>query len=120
VLDAVVAGEAETVRSQVVELSLMRRGIRDTAQAPADVRAKIEEAVAAQLPGLMSGWLKSYLMQDPQESLGRIKCPVLAINGTKDIQMYAAQNLPEIERQLSEGGNTDTTIREIEGLNHLF
>ena len=46
--------------------------------------------------------------------------PVLAINGELDLQVPPKQNLPAIERALREGGNSDVTVVELPGLNHLL
>ncbi len=47
-------------------------------------------------------------------------CPVLAINGAKDLQVASADNLRGIREALIAGGNKDMTIREFPDLNHLF
>ena len=52
--------------------------------------------------------------------LQKVKCPVLAINGEKDLQVDPQQNLPPIEAALKAGGNSDYTVKELPGLNHLF
>ena len=49
-----------------------------------------------------------------------MKCPVLAIDGGKDLQVDPAQNLPEIAAALKAGENRDATTLELPGLNHLF
>jgi hypothetical protein len=49
-----------------------------------------------------------------------MKCPVLAIIGSKDLQVLPDLNMPEIEKSLLEGGNKDFEVVTIEGLNHLF
>jgi fermentation-respiration switch protein FrsA (DUF1100 family) len=49
-----------------------------------------------------------------------VKQPVLAINGSLDLQVNAKQNLPVIEKALKDGGNKDVTATELPGLNHLF
>ena len=49
-----------------------------------------------------------------------MKCPVLAINGDKDLQVPSKQNLKAIQTCLTEGGNTKVTIKELWYLNHLF
>lgn len=69
---------------------------------------------------LFSTWFRSFLESDPGAALRRVACPVLAINGEKDLQVDPRQNLPLIEDALREGGNPDFTIRELPGLNHLF
>lgn len=55
---------------------------------------------------------------DPTENIANTKCPVLALNGTKDCQVPAAQNIPVLRRLLPK--NKKTVIKECEGLNHLF
>jgi hypothetical protein len=45
---------------------------------------------------------------------------VLALNGDKDVQISAEQNLPAIREALLKGGNKDATVETIPGLNHLF
>ncbi len=47
----------------------------------------------------------------------RVKCPVLAINGEKDLQVSPKENLEAIRKALEAGGNKDL---QLPGLNHLF
>ena len=47
-------------------------------------------------------------------------CPVLALNGSLDLQVPADVNLRAIEQALRAGGNSDVTATTMEGLNHLF
>ena len=56
----------------------------------------------------------------PRQSFRQVTCPVLALNGSNDLQVSAAQNLPAIEAALKSGGNTQVSIKEFDGLNHLF
>jgi fermentation-respiration switch protein FrsA (DUF1100 family) len=49
-----------------------------------------------------------------------MRVPVLAINGSLDLQVPVRQNLPAIEAALKAGGNSDVKIVELAGLNHLF
>jgi dienelactone hydrolase len=50
----------------------------------------------------------------------KLKCPVLAINGSKDRQVLARPNLDGIRAALEAGGNTRFDVEELPGLNHLF
>ncbi|MCB0840822.1 MAG: alpha/beta hydrolase, partial [Bacteroidetes bacterium] len=49
----------------------------------------------------------------------KVTCPVLAINGSEDVQV-SPRNLPLIANALAEGGNEQVTIKEFSGMNHLF
>ena len=67
-----------------------------------------------------SPWLRYFLAYDPASTLEKVKCPVLAINGEKDLQVPPEQNLPAIAKALEKAGNRDATVKELPGLNHLF
>ncbi|HEY4759873.1 MAG TPA: hypothetical protein VIH42_04765 [Thermoguttaceae bacterium] len=49
-----------------------------------------------------------------------LKCPVLAINGEKVMQVRSKINIPAIEEALKSGGNTNYLVKELPGLNHPF
>ena len=80
---------------------------------PAD---RIDAAVKA----FSSPWLRFFLSYDPAPALRHVTCPVLALDGSKDIQVSAAQNLPAIRSALTAGGNTHVETEELPSLNHLF
>jgi len=65
-------------------------------------------------------WYRHLLSSDPKPTLMKVKCPVLAINGEKDLQVPPKENLHAIEEALKAGGNKDYTIKELPDLNHLF
>ena len=67
-----------------------------------------------------SAWFQYFLVYDPTTSLEKVKCPVLAINGEKDLQVPPKENLSAIEAALKKGGNQSITIKELPTLNHLF
>ncbi len=50
----------------------------------------------------------------------KVRCPVLAINGEKDLQVPAKENLAAIRLALEAGGNKDHTVLALPNLNHLF
>jgi fermentation-respiration switch protein FrsA (DUF1100 family) len=64
--------------------------------------------------------MRYFLRFDPRPTLAKVHCPILAINGEKDIQVDAKENLPEIKKAAESGGNKDVTVKELPGLNHLF
>jgi fermentation-respiration switch protein FrsA (DUF1100 family) len=68
----------------------------------------------------LTPWMHYFLKHDPQTALKRVGCPVLAINGGKDLQVAAGVNLNAIQEALEAGGNKAITIAELPGLNHLF
>jgi len=79
-----------------------------------------DNTFAAAKAQVTSAWLRFFLATDPAVYLERVSAPVLALNGTLDLQVSAEQNLPAVEAALARGGNTDVTIQQLEQLNHLF
>ena len=69
---------------------------------------------------MTSPWYLHFMRYDPAEAMKKIKCPVLALNGEKDIQVDAAMNLTAIQQRISENGNKNVTIKFYPHLNHLF
>ena len=67
-----------------------------------------------------NAWFRSFLTYDPRPTLQKVRCPVLAINGEKDLQVPRKENLAEIDKALKAGGNRDVKTIEFPGLNHLF
>ncbi len=74
----------------------------------------------AQIKLILSPWFRYFLTYDPRPTLMEVKCPVLAINGQKDLQVPPKENLAAIEEALKLAGNNNYTIKELPGLNHLF
>lgn len=85
---------------------------------------KITDYVTAQSEGLLTlvdqDWSRFFIKHDPAEYWRKVTCPVLALNGDKDLQVLADLNLPPIEAALKQGGNTQFEIKKLANLNHLF
>ena len=77
-------------------------------------------AVDNQIKTVNNNWFKFFLNYDPYPTLVKLKCPVLAINGEKDLQVPPNENLAAIDKALTEGGNKNFKTMKLPGLNHLF
>src|SRR5690606_6505660 len=73
-----------------------------------------------QLRVALTPWFKFFLTYDPAPALEKVKCPVLAVIGEKDLQVPPKENLPAIEKALKKGDNKNYFVKELPGLNHLF
>ncbi len=79
-----------------------------------------EEIIDKTIEQMANPWMLHFIRFDPKTALKKVKCPVLAVNGEKDLQVSPEQNLGTIKQILNRAGNKKVTIREFEGLNHLF
>jgi hypothetical protein len=74
----------------------------------------------AQVLTMASPWFRYLLDYDPLPALQKTLCPVLALNGQKDLQVPPKENLSIIQKALQDAGNKDSQTSEMPGLNHLF
>lgn len=114
-MDALAAGAAPEVIDEAIRaLVVVQTGGQG---APEEQMGAVIES---QRRLLTSAWARAFLAYDPRVALRGVKCSVLAINGEKDLQISADQNLTAIEAALKEGGNRAVTVKRLAGLNHLF
>lgn len=113
-----------TEKNDAAALAKMRAGWEKMKAAiPEDQRKQLnagDEAMEAQFQQMLMPEMQSFLLYGPAEALKKVKVPVLALVGARDIQVDPAQNLPAIREALAAGNNPDYSTIEIPGLNHLF
>jgi pimeloyl-ACP methyl ester carboxylesterase len=61
-------------------------------------------------------WTKCFYYLDPKDYLKKIKCPTLVLNGSKDMQVIPEENIPYMQKYLT----NKPTIKVMPNLNHLF
>lgn len=100
-------------------LPLLRAALgRASAQLPPD--ASSPDALEGEIQQVNSPWFRYFLSYDPRPTLAKVQVPVLALNGSLDLQVPAEVNLREVGAALAKGHNPDVTTRLLPGLNHLF
>lgn len=91
---------------------------------------EVEDIAATDLPQVLSDnlmlvrqelpqsrYLQDFLKTDVSPSLSKVKCPVLALNGTLDTQVDCEKNLSIIDKGLV---NSKHEVVYCGGMNHLF
>lgn len=74
------------------------------------------EALVSQIT---SNEITGLLRSRPSEVLSKLQCPILAMNGDKDVQVLT-ENLKAIDLATKNSGNENVKIVELKNLNHLF
>jgi hypothetical protein len=100
----------------------------DIADAKAKLEVRAAQAVAAgvltrdqadrNIARITDPWMYAFLRYDPIPTLRRVHVPVLAVNGSLDLQVEPKSNLAGIKAALID--DADVTVTELPGLNHLF
>ena len=83
-----------------------------------DLPAALKQNYMAVLNQIQMPYMKHFLALDMRPLLSRIACPVLALNGTKDVQVDHESNLSALSDGLP--ANSRNRIESVEGVNHLF
>jgi pimeloyl-ACP methyl ester carboxylesterase len=128
----------QLARQLFVAIFAILKGKEDSAAAEKQIRATIAAQTAAmtqtQRKGMepllkvidtqlqqfyLTEWFRFFLRYDPHPVLKKVKVPVLAISGDKDLQVPKA-NLDGIAAALKEGGNKDFSVVLLPQMNHLF
>lgn len=127
----------DSVNTQKRAFAILRT-VKDVTEAKKQISAVIREVIAKlpeanrksitdpealikeQTDALFSPWLHFFMLYDPRPALQKVKVPVLALDGEKDMQVAAKVNLAAIKKALKAGGNKDITTKELPSLNHLF
>jgi len=117
VFDKIVNTKAFVTRQEITDwMTAMKADIE--AAVPTGMTA--ENYIQQFAVSLSSPWMQYFLRYDPAPALEQVKCPVLAVNGSKDLQVAAKENLAAISAALKRGGNNKVTVKEYPNLNHLF
>jgi pimeloyl-ACP methyl ester carboxylesterase len=111
-------GDIPALREKVVGV------MEDPIDSTSDLTEQEKDAYKAQIQALadqlLSPWMRTFLALDPSDYLRKVGVPVLALDGSKDLQVPARENLAAVAAALESAGNGAATLIELEGLNHLF
>ena len=99
--DTIIAGQSNDA---------LRRTGRPANVTAADIRKQAETGGNA--------WLRYFVDYDPADVIASTTCPVMALNGTMDTQVRPRLNLDRIKSLIPH--NAKNSIKEYDGLNHLF
>lgn len=80
----------------------------------------VEEAARGAVAQMRVPWFRAFLSLDPAASLSRVRVPVLAVFGGKDLQVVPEFERPAVESALRASPSRDVTVRTFDGVNHLL
>lgn len=80
----------------------------------------IEQLVDSQSKQVSSPWFVYFLKWNPDAYWSKLKIPVLALNGSLDLQVTPQENLAGIKSSLEKAKNKNFELLELPHLNHLF
>ena len=118
-LYTVLRKEKDNKKAEVKILALYKE-ILEKEKTPKEETEKAVNQLKATFGAPVYTWFRYFIVTDPAIFWKKVKCPVLALNGEKDLQVAANENLPAIEKTLKTSGNKSVKAVKLTGLNHLF
>jgi len=112
------SNNSETLKTDLT--NYIKQALKDTPESERPMGMSEDDFVKLQVDQLTSPWMQYFIKYNPAIILEKVKCPVLALNGEKDLQVPPKVNLEAIKKGLEKGGNKKVTIKELPNLNHLF
>ncbi len=67
-----------------------------------------------------SPWVHNFISYNPKKTLENVNCPLLALNGNKDLQVPAKENLEVLQSIMDADTSKNFTLKSYPDLNHLF
>ena len=99
---------------------ILEEGLKNTAESELPKGMKKSEYISLQIAQLTSPWTIFFIKSNPSENLAKVTCPVLALNGEKDLQVAPTENIEDIQKAIKAGSNSELTTKIYPDLNHLF
>lgn len=98
----------------------LKQTLKDDPNAEKPEGMSDDDLMKLQVNQIANPWMHYFIKYDPAPTLEKVKSPVLALNGEKDLQVPPKENLEAIKKALAKGGNKKVTTKELRNLNHLF
>jgi hypothetical protein len=112
------SNNTDTLRNELTGFLMQK--LKESANSQKPEGISDSDFVKSQVDQISTPWMQYFIKYDPAPTLERVKCRVLALNGEKDLQVPANENLPAIKSDLLKSGNKNVTTKEFPNLNHLF
>ena len=84
------------------------------------IGADIQKTAEQESEKVVIPWFTYFIKINPDVYWSKLKIPVLALNGAKDLQVSSKENLTGIKTSLEKAKNKKFEILEFPSLNHLF
>ncbi len=114
---------AGNANRQIYQSIIDNPGNKEASAAATEIMQSLglpQQQIDQQLPALISPWYRLFLTYDSAADIEKLEVPVLALNGTLDLQVPAATNLPLIEAALLRAPTDQFEVVALDGLNHFF
>lgn len=118
-LFTVLKKESDNKKASEKMIEVYKQILAKKETSPEETEKNLKQLQSSMNPAGLT-WLRYFMFTDPARFWKKVSCPVLALNGSNDLQVAANVNLSAIEKAIKSGGNKKVKTVKLEGLNHLF
>lgn len=115
----ILMNENNNEKAQELMLKSYALSLKESGKNETEIAEEVQ-AFKQNYPKVVYNWMRYYLKTDPADFLVKMKCPVLVLNGDKDLQVISKQNLNAYEQIFKKSGLKDYELIELKNHNHLF
>lgn len=117
---AIVKSEKSTEEVKAEIEKLLEKSLTENPDANYLSETQKKQMINQQSEQITSPWFRYFMKFNPDDFLSKVKCPVLILNGDKDLQVSAKMNTEGIQKSLVKAGNKNQTTIIYPNKNHLF
>ncbi|TWI56019.1 alpha/beta hydrolase [Halalkalibacter nanhaiisediminis] len=110
-LKAIKGFKGKLIRLLKMDQKIKRQGVKFDKK----IRTSTQDVIRSQGVKLSAKWFREHFEYDVYEGLRQVECPVLAITGSKDVQVT-----PEHVYEVPKLVKGETEVHIIEGMNHML
>jgi pimeloyl-ACP methyl ester carboxylesterase len=111
--------EAQSRQREVVDV-VLKESDDNEARNKLEVLLEPRDPARAQIPLLLSPWFRFFLKHDVQADLSKIRAPVLAVFGERDVQIPYSLNQEQLAKALKKTKHKHDKVASFPELNHLL
>jgi pimeloyl-ACP methyl ester carboxylesterase len=115
----IVVNQSNITDSKPIIEKEIRKALKNTRDEELPGYSSKEQLIQESLSNVCNPWMFYFIKYDPQKDLEKVNCHVLALNGSKDLQVPPKENLGAMKKFIPKSDKSHV-FRELPNLNHLF
>jgi hypothetical protein len=115
----IVMNQSNVTDSKPIIEKEIRKALKNTKDEDFSGYSSKEHYIQESLNNLCNPWMFYFIKYDPKNDLEKVNCHVLALNGSKDLQVPPKENLGAMQKNIPKTEKA-RVFRELPNLNHLF
>ncbi len=115
----IVTNQSNVTDSKPIIEKEIRKALKNTRDEELPGYSSKEQLIQESLSNVCNPWMFYFIKYNPKTDLEKVTCHVLALNGSKDLQVPPKENLGAMKKFIPKSDKSHV-FRELPNLNHLF